>query len=336
MSRRFCKRQARPSRLPSLVSLNLRVLSWLVLSVNFSPGLVRAGDDGRLPCFVSTWSFGRAANERAMSALQSGADVLDALEQGIRLTEADANNASVGLGGTPNANGVVQLDACIMDGRGHRAGSVAALEGMLHPISVARLVMDKSRHVMLVGEGAHEFAVEHGAEQVELLTKDREQAWRRWQAERKAPAASADNHDTIAMVGVDAQGNVVGGCSTSGMGYKLAGRVGDSPILGSGLYVDNEVGGAGATGVGENVMRYCGSFMIVEAMRHGMSPQQACEAAIRRIDRIDPQSLSELHINFVAVNRQGQVGAAGTDRGFEMAVSRKGRHLVVPGTILSE
>lgn len=309
---------------------------WMVL---MAIGLLPSGphviaDEARLPCFVSTWKFGKVANQEAMSALQSGADLLDALEKGIRVTEADAQNASVGLGGTPNADGVVQLDACIMDGRGHRAGSVAALEGILHPISVARLVMEKTPHVMLVGEGARAFALQQGVAEQELLTPARERAWRKWQAERPTPEVSSQNHDTIAMIGVDAEGHVVGGCSTSGMGYKLPGRVGDSPILGSGLYVDNEVGGAGATGVGENVMRYCACFMIVEAMRHGMTPQQACEATIKRIERIDPLGLDQLHINFVAVNKQGDVGAAGTDGGFQMAVSRSDEHKVVPATIL--
>ena len=146
----------------------------------------------------------------------------------------------------------------------------------------------------------------------------------------------SEQHDTIAMIGVDAAGVVVGGCSTSGLGYKMPGRVGDSPILGSGLYVDNEVGGAGATGVGENVMRYCGCFMIVEAMRHGMTPQEACEAAIRRIDRIDPLQLSELHINFIAVNKNGDVGAAGTDDRFVVAIGREADHRVVEARILTD
>ena len=306
------------------LSLSLALACWTVL----------VAEETSLPCFVSTWAFGKVANQAAMQSLLAGSDILDALEQGIRVTEADADNASVGIGGTPNSQGVVQLDACIMDGRGHRAGSVAALEGIRHPITAARLVMERSRHVLLVGAGARAFAVEHGAEEVELLTPGRAAAWEKWKLEQAEQPVSANNHDTIAMIGIDHQGNVVGGCSTSGMGYKLPGRVGDSPILGSGLYVDNEVGGAGATGVGENVMRYCGSFMIVEAMRHGMSPQAACEAAIRRIERIDPLSLAELHINFVAVNKRGEVGAAGTDQGFQMAVSRRGDHQVIKAVVL--
>ena len=276
-----------------------------------------------LPCFVSTWPFGKPANDIALGTLQSGKSVLDAVEQGIRSVEADVSNTSVGAGGTPNAAGVVQLDACIMYGPGHQAGSVAGIEGILHPISVARAVMEKTRHVMLVGQGARDFAIENGFEQANLLTDDRRTAWEKWRAEQnKQPAGSkADNHDTIALIGVAADGTVAGGCSTSGLGYKLPGRVGDSPILGSGLYVDNEVGGAGATGTGENVMRYCATFMIVEAMRHGMSPQAACVAAIRRISRRDPRDISELHINFVAIDKQGNVGAAGTDKEFRYAVT---------------
>ncbi|MEM8678520.1 MAG: N(4)-(beta-N-acetylglucosaminyl)-L-asparaginase [Planctomycetota bacterium] len=304
---------------------------WVLMVVS----LGRA-DESRLPCFVSTWNFGKAANQRAMEVLAGGGDLLDAVEQGIRVTEADVANSSVGIGGTPNAEGIVQLDACIMDGRGHQAGGVAALEGIRHPITAARLVMEKSPHVLLVGDGARRFALQHGAEEAELLTDDRAKAWEQWRESQRSEKVSPQNHDTIAMIGIDREGNVVGGCSTSGMGYKLPGRVGDSPIFGSGLYVDNEVGGAGATGVGENVMRYCGTFMIVEAMRHGMSPQEACEMAIRRIERLDPLGLSELHVNFVAVNKQGELGAAGTDQGFHAAISNPSGDFVREPAILTE
>jgi N4-(beta-N-acetylglucosaminyl)-L-asparaginase len=184
--------------------------------------------------------------------------------------------------------------------------------------------MEATPHVMLVGAGAAEFARQQGFAPVNLLTDDQEQAYREWEARQQAagePEPAAVGHDTIAMVGIDAAQNVAGGCSTSGMGYKLPGRVGDSPILGSGLYVDNQVGGAGATGVGENVMRFCGSFMIVEAMRHGLDPLDACVQAIRRIGELDGRPLTELHVNFVAVNRSGRAAAAGTDKGFEYAVT---------------
>ena len=233
------------------------------------------------PSIVSTWPFGKPANEAALAVLRHGGSNLDAVEQGIRLVE-DSGNPSVGLSGTPNADGVAQLDACIMLGPGHRAGSVAALEGIKHPISVARLVMEKTKNVMLVGAGARAFALAHGIEPVP--------------ARNPAPATPAKpgprNHDTIALLVLGSDGNISGGCSTSGLGGKLPGRVGDSPIIGSGLYVDNEVGAAGATGLGENVMRYCGSFMVVECIRQGMTPEEACVEAIRRIARIDPLGLN--------------------------------------------
>ena len=285
----------------------------------------------KAPLFVATWPFGKPANERALAALDSGGSLLDAVEQGIRLTESDAENPSVGLGGIPNAEGVVQLDACLMDGPGHRCGSVAALEGIAHPISAARRVMEATPHVMLVGEGAKRFALDQGLEPAELLTKQRLEEWREWR-QKNHPA---DNHDTIALVGLGADGNLAGGCSTSGSGYKLPGRVGDSPIIGSGLYVDNEVGAAGATGLGENVMRFCASFMVVENMRAGMAPEEACIAAIQRIARIDPTPVEELQINFIAIDKQGRYGAAGTGKGFEFAVTTSDSSKVLKSAIVA-
>ena len=286
------------------------------------------------PCFVSTWKFGKVANERSREVFLQTGSVLDAVEQGIHIPESDASNSSVGFGGTPNAEGLVQLDACIMYGPGQKAGSVAAISGILHPISVARRVMEKTNHVMLVGEGARQFALSEGFPEVDLLTEGRAEAWKNWkakQAENQAEQrAEPVGHDTIAMVGIDEDGNVAGGCSTSGWGYKLPGRVGDSPIFGSGLYVDNSVGGAGATGTGENVMRFCGSFMVVEAMRHGMHPTEACAATIRRIAKMDGRPMNELHINFVAVDRNGNHGGAGTDKGFDYAATTANASAVLP------
>jgi L-asparaginase/N4-(beta-N-acetylglucosaminyl)-L-asparaginase len=273
------------------------------------------------------------ANELALKTVADGGSVLDAVEQAIRLVEADERNSSVGIGGIPNAEGVVQLDACIMDGPVHGAGSVAALEGILHPISVARRVMEQTSHVMLVGEGARQFALQQGFPSTHLLTEERRKdwlAWKRTEAAKREPAPAS--HDTIALVGVDDQGNMAGGCSTSGWGYKLPGRVGDSPIIGSGLYVDNQIGAAGATGVGENVMRYCGSFMVVEAMRAGMDPTEACVSVIRRIAEKDPKDYADLHINFIALSRDGRYGAAGTDQGFDFAVADRLTSQVFSGT----
>ena len=273
------------------------------------------------PTFISTWRFGAPANELALKTYQEQGSMLDAIEKGIGLVEADVSNASVGIGGIPNAEGVVQVDACIMSGPDHDAGSVAGVEDILHPISVARKVMEETRHVMLVGDGAKSFALDQGYSTTPLLTDSQKTKWEKWKEKQSVPEIDEQNHDTIAMIGVDSEGNVFGGCSTSGWGYKVPGRVGDSPIIGSGLYVDNEVGGAGATGIGENVMRYCASFMIVEAMRQGLSPQEACEATIERIVRKDSKNAEELAINFIAVNRDGEIGAAGTSKGFQYSVT---------------
>ncbi|MEC9092425.1 MAG: isoaspartyl peptidase/L-asparaginase, partial [Planctomycetota bacterium] len=206
------------------------------------------------------------------------------------------------------------------------AGSVAGMEEILHPVSVARKVMEETIHVMLVGEGAKQFALENGFQKTDLLTDQQRKSYEGYlekNATEKEEQQKVDenHHDTIALVGVDAQGNLYGGCSTSGWGYKIPGRVGDSPIIGSGLYVDNEVGGAGATGIGENVMRYCASFMIVEEMRHGASPQEAIENVIERIAKKDPKKAEDLAINFVAINKSGETGAAGTSQGFTYAVT---------------
>ncbi len=270
---------------------------------------------GHHPIIISTWPFGKPANDRAWEVLQAGGSALDAVEQGIQVTETGENNQSVGLHGKPNAAGFVQLDACIMDGPTHRAGSVAGLEGIVHPISVARRVMEKTPHVMLVGRGARRFALAEGFEAVDV--SDHEAKERAWEAAHPTPKlnpqdVNAKNHDTIALLVLTADGTLAGGCSTSGLAGKLPGRVGDSPIIGSGLYVDNEVGAAGATGVGENVMRFCGSFLVVELMRSGLDPMTACQQAIERITHKEPAG-KKLGINFIAIDKQGRFGAAGTD-----------------------
>ena len=288
----------------------------------------------RGPLIVSTWGFGKPANEVALKTLQGGGSALDAVEQGVRLVET-SGNTSVGLSGKPNAAGVVQLDACIMNGPGHQAGSVAGVEGVVHPISAARLVMEKTPHVMLVGAGAHWFAEQNGLE-VRSGLADKAN-YREWLTRQKRPTPGKgdkpENHDTIAQIILDADGNIAGGCSTSGWSGKVPGRVGDSPIIGGGVYVDNEVGAAGATGLGENVMRYCASYQVVENMRHGMSPTEACAEAIRRIARTDPQGM-DLAINFIAIDKHGEFGAAGTQANFPYSVTtptfsevRKGKSL---------
>lgn len=272
------------------------------------------------PVFIATWPFGQAACEESRKVLSGGGSLLDAVERGINVTELDTSVDSVGYGGLPNALGVVQLDASFMDGNRQRAGAVAAIEGYATPISIARRVMETTKHVTLAGGDAAKFAAENGFQSRDLLTDKARQAWMKWKEKQARGEPEDKSHDTIALLGLDASGHLVGGCSTSGLAFKLPGRVGDSPIIGSGLYVDGTVGAAGATGVGENVLRYCCSFLIVEFMRQGMEPTEACEATIRRVAAGDQKPPAELSINFVAINKAGVIGAAGTDAEFRAAL----------------
>jgi N4-(beta-N-acetylglucosaminyl)-L-asparaginase len=282
-------------------------------------------EKGETPLVISTWPFGKASNDAALKILLDGGPILDAVERGIWVTEGDVSNKSVGLSGKPNAAGFVQLDACIMFGPGHKAGSVAAIEGIRHPISAARRVMEKTSHVMLVGQGAREFALEEGLESIPV---DDGELYEKWRQQRNAEKSKKPtNHDTIALLALAADGTIAGGCSTSGLAGKLPGRVGDSPIIGSGLYVDNDIGAAGATGVGENVMRYCATFMIVEFMRQGLAPQEAIVKVIRRIT--ESERRNDLSINFIALDKHGRYGAAGTDNNFKYSVATPGRSLVL-------
>jgi L-asparaginase/N4-(beta-N-acetylglucosaminyl)-L-asparaginase len=270
------------------------------------------------PVIISTWPFGQIANEHALAAYRAGKSRLDAVEAGIREIERLSCDGSVGLGGGANAAGYPQLDACIMDGEGHRAGSVAGVEGIVHPISAARAVMEQSKHVMLVGEGARWFALEHGIESIDIA--DLAAKKQAWVARARDDKVDRSGHDTIALLLLDDDGHLAGGCSTSGAGGKLPGRVGDSPILGAGLYVDGEVGAAGATGLGENVMRWCATFLIVELMRKGLEPQRACEEAVHRIARLDPRGYA-LDVCFIALDKQGRCGAAASNQRFPFAVT---------------
>ncbi len=269
------------------------------------------------PVLIATWPFGQEANDVALETMLAGGSALDGIEAGIRRIEFLSSDGSVGLGGRPNAAGYPQLDACIMNGPDHGAGSVAALEGIVHPITVARRVMDSSPHVMLAGEGARWFALEHGAETLDdPALADKKAKWARGEREGEA---SERGHDTITVLALDANGDLAGGCSTSGSGGKYPGRVGDSPILGAALYVDNDVGAAGATGLGENVMRHCASMAIVERMRQGRTPQQACEDVLHRMAASDPAGY-DLSVSFIALDKHGNFGAATSSTRFPFSV----------------
>jgi len=272
------------------------------------------------PIVISTWNHGLAANKGAWTVLKTGGNSLDAVESGVRITEADASNHSVGLGGYPDRNGKVTLDACIMN-HDSECGSVACLQDIVHPISVARKVMEDTPHVMIVGEGALDFAIEKGFKKTNLLTPEAKKTWLKWKEnqEQKKPEINSENHDTIGMLAMDINGNISGACTTSGWAYKLHGRVGDSPIIGAGLFVDNEVGGAVATGLGEAVIRIAGSHTVVELMRQGKSPQKACQLAVERIIK-KHKNIKGVQVGFIAMNNKGEVGGYSVYKGFNYAL----------------
>ena len=253
---------------------------------------------------------------------------MDAVEKGIRQVEGDPSNQSVGYGGLPDRDGHVTLDACIMD-EFNQAGSVTFLEYIKHPVSVARLVMEKTPHVMLSGEGALQFALENGFVKEDLLTEASREAWEAWKVESHyKPVINIENHDTIGLLALDASGNLSGGCSTSGLAYKMHGRVGDSPILGAGLYVDNEIGGAVATGLGEMVMKTLGTFLAVEFMRSGMNPQDACDEVLKRIVKRFPKT-EDYQVAIIALNKRGETGACAVHKGFNYAHMQSGNNKLI-------
>ena len=275
------------------------------------------------PIVVSTWRFGIEANAAAWEVLKQNGRALDAVEAGVKIPEGDPTERSVGYGGRPDRDGRVTLDACIMDDQSN-IGSVACLEHIKHPISVARAVMEKTPHVMLVGDGALDFALSQGFKKENLLVADSEKEWKDWLKKSEyVPKANIENHDTIGMIALDANGNLSGACTTSGMAFKMHGRVGDSPIIGAGLYVDNEIGAATATGHGEEVIRIAGSHLVVELMRQGKSPQQACEEAVHRIIKLTKarnKNLTDIQVGFIAINKSGEVGSYCIQGGFNYAV----------------
>jgi N4-(beta-N-acetylglucosaminyl)-L-asparaginase len=296
---------------------------WFTLDRLSAAPMLQLPGEAVKPVVISTWRFGVQANEAAWKVLSSGGRALDAVEAGVRVTESNPKERSVGLGGRPDRDGKVTLDACIMD-ENMNIGSVAFLQHIVNPISVARAVMEKTPHAMLVGEGALKFALSQGFKKENLLTPESEAEWKEWlKKSNYKPEANIENHDTIGMIAIDKNGNLSGACTTSGLAWKMHGRVGDSPIIGAGLYVDNEVGAATATGVGEEVIRIAGCHTVVEMMRQGHSPEAACRMATERIveaNRRRGKSLDGMQVGFLALNKKGEHGAFALQKGFNYAL----------------
>ena len=314
-------------------------LGSLFLAANKS-GFTK-GLNGTKPIVLSTWyNQSIVANAAAWKVLSANGHALDAVEQGVITQENDWENCCVGLGGNPDREGHVTLDASIMNHRSE-CGSVAFLEKIKNPIQVARAVMEESPHVMLVGEGAQQFATENGFTMYSPgLSTHAQKSYDEWLVKSeykpiqniekniihepmvpKKMKSGEFNHDTIGMIAMDAAGNLSGACTTSGMGFKMHGRVGDSPIIGAGLYVDNEVGAATATGHGEEVIRISGSFLVVEFMRQGYSPNMACRKAVERIMKKTPQKVEEIQVGFIAINKDGEHGGYAINHGFNYGLT---------------
>jgi len=275
------------------------------------------------PIILSTWNHGLPANDAAWETIVNSGNAMDAAEAGARVTEADPTVTSVGFGGLPDEQGNVTLDACVMDSNGN-AGSVAFLQNIKHPVSVARKVMEDTKHVMLVGEGARQFAISKGFEEMDLLTVESRQAWEEWDKNRREMTPH-ETHDTISVLAQDKNGDLAGACTTSGWAYKLHGRVGDSPIIGAGLFVDNEIGCAAATGLGEEVIKTTGSFLVVELMRQGYDPTVACEEALNRVIKAQNGN-PDFQIGYIALRKDGEIGSACLKWSFEYALARGGEN----------
>jgi isoaspartyl peptidase/L-asparaginase-like protein (Ntn-hydrolase superfamily) len=285
---------------------------------------------------IATWKFGQTAVKAAAPLLEAGQPALDAALAGAQAVEDDPKVHSVGYGGVGNAVGTVQLDACVMDGKTMACGAVAGVENVRHPAALARRVMEKTPHILLVGEGARLFALQQGFPLETLLTPESVAEWEKTRRRPRGPAAPAPpapgtpegGHDTVTVLALDKKGSLGGVCTTSGLPHKLPGRVGDSPLIGHGLYVDNTAGAAGGTGVGEEIIRVGGSLTIVEAMRAGKTPQEACELAVRKVNALAVRrGVHPAQVAFLALDPKGRFGAACTERTtFEYAVA-------VPGVV---
>ena len=337
--------------------LHLSALTAPLLTAKKS--LANGFDEIIKPIVISTWNSGMAVNAEAWNILSAKGRALDAVEAGAMHIENEIN-CCVGLGGYPDRDGIVTLDSCIMDEHAN-CGAVAGIERIKHPVSVARKVMEKTPHVILVGAGAQQFAVENGFSlETGELSNDAKNAYRDWlkkseykpvinienlpagQAGKKqngpfAPNFFEDgsaNHDTMGLVAMDANGNLSGAVTTSGMAFKLHGRVGDSPIIGAGLFVDNEIGAATSSGTGEEVIRICGTHLVVEFMRQGYSPELACKKAVERIVNRDPAKAKTLQVGFLAMNKKGQYGAYAIQKGFEFSVKSDHENMIHPSKYL--
>lgn len=308
----------------SLSGLALLSAGTLANTVETGPRLNGPATSKGKPMVIATWDVPNAT-QKAWEVLQAGGSALDAIEAGCMVEEADIKNQSVGKGGRPDRDGNVTLDACIMNPQGDY-GAVVYLKDIVHPISVARKVMEDTPHVLMAGAGARQFAIEQGFKPEDLLTEDSKKEWEEWKKTSKyKPIINIENHDTIGMLAIDAKGDISGGCTTSGLAYKMAGRVGDSPVIGSGLFVDNQVGGATATGMGEEVLKTVGSFLIVELMRQGKTPQQACEEAIERIIFKNPNH-KDFQVGYIAVNKEGEVGSYSIHQWFSYRIYQGDTH----------
>lgn len=312
-------------------------LTGLVLGIvkpSNATELISSSFEGKVidgPIVISTWEHGIEANKNALKSFENGGSALDAVEQGVRTTESDITNRSVGIGGRPDREGHLTLDACIMDEKS-RCGAVGYIEGYKHPISIARSIMENTQHVMLVGEGAEDFAKAYGFPKVKTPLNEVKKDWKEWKKENKEvfnkPVINHENHDTIGMLALDAKGNLSGACTTSGWAYKMPGRLGDSPLIGAGLFVDGEVGAACATGLGEAVIRIAGSHTVVELMRQGKSPKEACKLACERIIA-KHEDITGLQVGFLALDKHGNYGGYSVFSGFNFALTVNGETKMV-------
>ncbi len=305
------------------------------------------------PIVISTWKHGLDANKAAYEIMKNGGNSLDSAEQGVRVSEDDPAVLSVGYGGLPDADGRVTLDAAIMDWKA-RVGSVICVENIKNPISLARLILENTEHMVLAGDGAYDYAIKNGFKPGNLMTENSLKRYNEWKAsgiskpeeihtddfvlKGKKDINADGNHDTIGMVALDKNGRVSASCTTSGMAWKLHGRVGDSPMIGSGLYVDGEVGGAASTGRGEECIRACGSFLIVEMMRMGLSPKEACRVAVERVVKLNLLSSKNrdhlFQVGFIALNNKGEYGAFSVRGGFQYAVFKAGKNTLYDSEFL--